>query len=86
MWQPLGVPGNLRGVAVYSLAVYNGQLIAGGAFPGGVARWDGHAWGPMNALSGPVNALGVSAGRLYAGGAFAPGPGAPQNGVTRWVE
>ena len=79
-WQPLGAPGAMTGT-VRALCVLGDTL-----FTGGGAEWDGQTWRPLSSLSGLVHALQISGGRLYAGGAFAPAPGAPQNGVTRWVK
>ena len=64
---------------IRTLALYNGDLIAGGSEAdfGNVARWDGVGWNVMGTgLPGQVHALAVFEGELYAGGAF--------NGVSRW--
>jgi hypothetical protein len=71
---------------VLSFAAFNDHLIAGGAFFRGTAEWKAGLWYPMGFISGEVDALAVSGGRLYAGGGFQPAPGLPQNGVARWVE
>lgn len=60
------------------LAMWNGQLFAGGNFkiqPGrrtdALARWDGQAWQPAEpALQGQVNTLTVYRGALVVGGRF----------------
>jgi trimeric autotransporter adhesin len=59
------------------LAVYNGELIAGGSFGfaggvpvvGGIARWNGLAWQPVGPgiTQGPVLALATFGGELVAG-------------------
>ena len=74
-----------RTAQVYSLAVYQGDLIAGGQFHyspergplHGVARWDGVAWWPLDrgagwspAHSSIVYAMVEVAGRLVVGGSF----------------
>lgn len=64
--------------AVRALAVYNGDLIAGGDFLVAgdlavyhVARWDGSAWHAMGGgTDGTVNALVVLGNELVAGGDF----------------
>ncbi len=86
-WVPLGSGGG-GGVNdwVFSLAVLDGALYAGGDFTsanvGGsavpanrIARWDGSQWsavgsGGGNGLGSRVNALAVLNGQLYAGGNF----------------
>src|SRR5437867_13109882 len=75
-WQPLGV-----GISdfVGTLAVYNGELIAGGGFvnAGGIpvnhiARWNGSTWQPLGSGLGEegdsVEALTTYNGELIAGG------------------
>ena len=78
---------------VYALAVYNGDLIAGGTFTtaGGVsasriARWNGTTW---SSLGGGVNdsvcALTVTTNGLVAGGYFtSPGPHLALWNGTSW--
>ncbi len=51
-WEALGPgPGTAINDAVNALTVWNGLLVAGGAFPGGgfsnIALWDGAAWQPL---------------------------------------
>jgi trimeric autotransporter adhesin len=63
---------------VRALAVFNGELIAGGYIADSngaplsyIARWNGSSWQPLGTgLNGPVLALGVYNGELYAGGPF----------------
>jgi hypothetical protein len=93
-WQPLG--GGMSGgglyAGVYALAVYNGELIAGGDFTtaGGVtcsriARWDGNAWQPLGSgMDGGVCALTVWNGELIAGGDFTTAGGVPCDSIARW--
>lgn len=79
-WQPLG---DGLDDTVNCLAIYNGELVAGGFFThaGGadahyVARYDGGTWRPLDnginaeGLNGVVNALTVYNGALVLGGAF----------------
>jgi hypothetical protein len=68
---------------VYSLDIFQGMLIAGGAFTkayqrsggavstGGLARWDGQKWGVLgSALQGSVFAMTANETKLYVGGRF----------------
>jgi hypothetical protein len=77
-WSPLGQSVNH---IVESLAVHDGELIAGGRFgsvnatPGVnltyIAKWTGTTWTPLNAgMNSWVHALSVVNGNLYAGGIF----------------
>ena len=76
-----------------AIAVYNGDLIAGGDFTLAngsqafhVARWDGTSWHPLGGgLLGTVNALAVYGGELIAAGGFiTAGGGTPVNNIARW--
>jgi len=81
-WEPIG--DGLAGGSVLALAVYQGDLIAGGNFTASgeteipmLARWDGEAWTPVggglyvqNPYCDGVHALLVDRGSLYAGGRF----------------
>jgi hypothetical protein len=89
-WQPLG-PG-FNG-AVWSLAVYDNHLIAGGEFSssgGGqavhyIARWDGQRWSALgDGLDAEGRALAVFDGDLYVGGHFFQAGGGAAEGVARW--
>jgi hypothetical protein len=89
VWQALGTE---LGWDVYALTVYNGDLIAGGAFWDGsslclVARWDGTSWQPLGygipAEGGRVNALAAYNGGLIAGGSLAI-DGGDNVGIKRW--
>ncbi len=61
-WSALGT-----GAGGASLAVYQGQLYAGGT--GGFRIWDGTSWGPLiNAGMSYVQAMHVHDGLLYVGG------------------
>ena len=102
-WSPLGSGmqgcwGKYCAPAVAALAVYNGELIAGGVFTtaGGtpanfIARWDGTNWSPLGSgmwgefeESPPVLALTVYNGELIAGGKFTAAGGTPANYIARW--
>ncbi|TDE02429.1 choice-of-anchor D domain-containing protein [Jiangella asiatica] len=100
-WTPLAGPDGV-GVSgsVYSLAVYDGDLIVGGSFSraGGVrvnqiARWDGIRWSPLDGPAGAgvsherepaVLAMTVYDGALLVGGSFSHAGGVPVNHVARW--
>jgi hypothetical protein len=88
-WQPMatGVNGT-----VYALAVYHGDLIAGGEFTMAgsdsasyVARWDGTNWRPLGSgLNFTVYALAVYDDALIVGGAFTTAGGKPAHGIAAW--
>lgn len=95
-WHPLGTGFN---GPVVALAVYNGELYAGGIFSGPgegapaallrLARWTGTAWvavgGGITDGDG-VFALAVHGGQLIVGGSFAAvsAPQIPVNNVAGW--
>lgn len=98
-WHPLGEGLELSYAAeprVFALAVYDGELYAGGLFDraGGkpvrsLARWDGTQWRAAGGdLDGPyeptVFALHVHAGKLIAGGDFQTAAGVPVQRVAAW--
>lgn len=83
------------GKGIFSLAVFNGELYAGGAFGdiAGVpahclARWDGNSWhavdtvkfSDINGFMEPIMFLTVMNGSLYAGGSFFR----PINTIAKW--
>jgi hypothetical protein len=93
---PLGAVGNAGAEAVYSLAVYNGSLYAGGTFDsiGGVAvsniaRGNGTSWASVGSGiqftdSGHVYALASYLGNLYAGGVFTGAGGVSVSNIAEW--
>jgi len=96
-WSALGSGLSGSGEVTYAcaLAVYNGELIAGGAFTdsGGtvlnnIARWDGIGWTSLGAgLTGDgpwIYALKVHNGQLIAGGYFSQADGVPVNNIAAW--
>lgn len=99
-WQPVGtgMAGPQFFTLVVALAVYNGELIAGGRFTsaGGVpaaniARWNGSAWLPLGSglpgpgnLSNVVSSLTVWGNELVAAGSFTTAAGAAASGIARW--
>jgi hypothetical protein len=78
--------------SVYALAVYNGQLTAGGGFTtaGGVsanriAAWDGSSWSPLGTgMNWEVLAFAEYDGRLMAGGYFSTAGGVSANRIAAW--
>jgi hypothetical protein len=99
-WQPLdgGIGGTYPSVyslAVRALAVYDGELIAGGSFnlAGGtpfhnIARWNGTSWQPLDGVTGgngaTVYALTVYRGELIAGGYFGSAGQIAAPRTARW--
>jgi hypothetical protein len=92
-WQPLGsgVTSSFGAqTTIYALAIYNGELIAGGNFTsaGGVAcnhvaKWNGVAWQPVGPgfPFGDVLALRVHGAELFAGGSLS---NYPFEHIARW--
>jgi hypothetical protein len=93
-WSPLasGIGGTDASTNVFSLAVYNGSLYAGGHFAnaGGnpashIAQWDGSNWTNVGSgLNGDVHCLTVYNGSLYAGGTFTTAGGNPVSNIAQW--
>lgn len=86
-WSGLGSTGG----DVYALTTFKGDLVAGGAFSGGVKIWDGSTWTVPGVTTGPglpgvVLALATyTAGGteyLVAGGSFRSG--SSLNNVAKW--
>ncbi len=88
-WQALGTGVDDQ---VRCLAVYNGELIAGGLFThaGGqsasyIARWNGSAWQSLGTGMGSyVYALAVYNGELIAAGYFLNAGGGSASHIARW--
>ena len=94
-WSALGagVEGGINGGNVLSLAVYNGELYAGGRFitAGGItvnniAKWNGTNWSSVGSGIDPgyynyhnVSSLITYNGELYASGYFSIAGGVPAN-------
>jgi hypothetical protein len=95
-WTPIGNTGGEASgttssgdMGMYALLVYNGNLVAGGAFStidgvavNNIAMWDGTAWLPLGNFDGSVRALAVYNNDLYAAGAFSTVDGTPANNVA----
>ena len=96
-WMPLGT--GLDGT-VFAVAVYNGDLVAGGTFTHagtastpGLARWRNGRWHSLDdaeagVTAGEVRALAAWHGSLYVGGVFtsvvAGGHELPSTYIARW--
>jgi len=88
-WSALG-----SGLAsnVNALAVFGGDLYAGGLFltfdgqgPNSIAKWDGSTWSTLRpAVDGPVSALAASGSGLYVGGWFGSAGDVAASGIARW--
>jgi len=94
-WYPIAGYGGSNNVI--DLAVWDGQLVAGGAFHGMqgnydldyLARWDGSTWSSFSAsgndeIDGMVKAIAVFQGELYIGGSFWTIGGKPVEKMARW--
>jgi|GEM_PF-5414703 len=93
-WSALGSGMNVS--FVWSLTVYNGNLIAGGYFTtaGGtsanrIASWDGTGWSALGSGMGGTNpyvyALTVYNGNLIAGGPFTSAGGKAAAAIAQWT-
>lgn len=92
-WQPVG--GAFDG-GIQALAVYQGELYAGGDFgnvegqpASRIARWDGAHWQPVGGgtddrIGDAVSAFAVYGGRLIVGGSFTSLGGLPIHGIGAW--
>ncbi|MFH1144937.1 MAG: fibronectin type III domain-containing protein [Candidatus Eisenbacteria bacterium] len=98
-WSPLGegLTGGVPSSMVSALAVYEGELIAAGAFGlsgttevANIARWDGSDWLPLGAGVGDpgsgerVLELAVLNDRLIVGGDFSIAGGIPAFNIVAW--
>lgn len=81
------------GVAsVNALAIYNGELYAGGTFTQAgtspvnyIAKWDGSNWQPLTSgTNGAVKALCVYNNELYVGGTFTDAGGVTVSNIAKW--
>jgi len=78
--------------SVYALALYNGNLYAGGVFTtaGGtpanhIAMWDGTTWLPLSSgMDDVVEDLEVHNGELYATGRFTTAGGVSASRIAKW--
>ncbi len=90
--QPWNSLGSGTDAGVMALAMYKGNLIAGGNFTsaGGVpanniAMWNGTSWAALGTgVNGSVYALAVYNGKLIAGGAFDSAGGQGSEYIAHW--
>jgi hypothetical protein len=90
-WSNLGTGINS---SVFSLKVYNNNLIIGGTFSiaGGtnsnsIAKWNGSSWSPLGSgLNSIVYALTIFNNDLIAGGMFTTAGGIPANRIAKWSD
>ena len=88
-WSAVGTGMNNR---VNALAVYNGELYAGGRFTTAdgnqanhIAKWNGTNWTSLGlGTDTTVNALKVFNGDLIVGGEFTNAGGNPANYIAKW--
>ena len=79
---------------VQTLAVFEGELLAGGAFAhagavhlGGLARWRDGRWQPIGSgMNGAIQDLLVNDETFWASGAFTAAGSVPSSGVASWQE
>ncbi len=91
-WQMLG--DGLTGGGVQSLAVYNGQIVAGGYFsmsgPASVrfvGRWDGSSWQSLGSgVDGVVYSVAAKDVDLFVGGWFSQAGNQPSSRIAQWTE
>lgn len=81
---------------VHALALFRGELIAGGAFARNagasadhIARWDGARWQPLGGeeptgTNGSVRALMIWGDELIVAGSFSSAGGVDVNNIARW--
>jgi PKD repeat protein len=88
-WDSLGTGMN---ATVHTLAMYNGELYAGGDFTVAdgnatnyIAKWNGINWIPVGiGMDEAVFSLTVYNGELYAGGNFTMAGGTSANYIAKW--
>jgi hypothetical protein len=93
-WSPLGqgVSSFFYIPSVYTLTVYNADLIVGGVFDTAgvtparnIARWNGSTWSSLGSgINSQVYALTVYGTDLIAGGIFTQAGGTSANYIARW--
>ncbi len=82
-----GLSGTVNALAVYNGNLYAGGRIdsAGGAPVSGIAMWDGYSWHSVGkGITGNVKALTVYHNELYAGGFFDSAGGKPYSCIAKW--
>jgi len=91
-WITLFNDPGIEGETIYALAVYNGDLYAGGTFveSGGetvnhIARWNGESWSALGSgVNGIVRTMLVHDDSLYIGGHFTTVGEIVTNHIARW--
>jgi PKD repeat protein len=92
-WSALGSGVGTQPAEVMALAVYNGELYAGGYFtlgtggPGNyIAKWNGTSWVSLNTggMNDEVFSFAVYNGELYAGGWFTVAGGTPASYIAKY--
>lgn len=95
-WDSLGkgitISHNVPNGGVNSMIVYNGKLIAAGAFDSAdgmpaknIAQWDGTSWSPLGSgVDSIVTALTVYDGKLIVGGLIDSAGGIPVKDIAQW--
>lgn len=91
-WQPVVNGVGAGGGYVQTMAVYNGELYAGGQFYGAsgtpvsnIAKFNGTNWADVGGgTTGPVTAMIVYNGELYVAGNFYEAGGVPVNNLAKW--
>jgi hypothetical protein len=84
--------GNGLNGPVFSLAVYNGELYAGGWFHlagntpvSNIVKWNDSIWTDVGTgVNSAVWSLAIHNGELYAGGYFSSAGGNPANHIAKW--
>ncbi len=84
VWSPLGSGMKAGGIPVYTLALSESELYAGGRFSevggtvaGNIAKWNWTRWSALGSgTASSVETLAVSGSSLYAGGSFTTSDGA----------
>ncbi len=84
-----GLNGSVTGLAVYGGNVYAGgtftNTIAGTTPLGRIARWDGSTWSPLGSgVNNRVRDIAVHLDKVYVGGSFTTAGGISANRVAVW--
>lgn len=82
-----GINGLVTGLAVYGGNVYAGGTFnnAGGVGANNIARWDGSSWSPLGSgVNNHVREIVVNGHDVYVGGNFTTAGGNPANHIAKW--
>jgi hypothetical protein len=69
---------------VLAMVIHEGQVVAGGGFPGGVARWESGHWTILGAHQDEAEALATYRGELIAAGTFSAGDPVGIHGIAAY--